>query len=51
MNPLSLRMREAADTIAELNARYGFGDHLPWEPSELCRQSRIVHEEEQKGQS
>lgn len=48
MTPLSLRMREAADTIAELNARYGFGDHVPWEPTELCRQSHEVLAEEQR---
>jgi hypothetical protein len=43
---LSQRMRDAANTIEELNQRYDFGDAMPWEPNSLRDEAGIVAAEE-----
>lgn len=46
MTALSQRMRDAANTIEELNQRYDFGDAMPWEPNSLRDEAGIVAAEE-----
>jgi hypothetical protein len=51
MKPLSERLLEAADTLAELNKLYDLGAHVPWEPESLRREALIVAAEEAEAQS
>jgi|SRR6516164_5999815 len=50
--PLSVRMRIAANTVEEFNNKYNWGlppsSDAPWRPSELRREARHVEDEEQE---
>lgn len=46
MSTLYRRMLDAADTLAELNARYDLGDHCSWEPETLRREAPVLLSEE-----
>ncbi|MCV7100050.1 hypothetical protein [Mycobacterium palustre] len=50
MTGLSERMLRAADTIEELNRRYDYSDHTPWEPTSLRNEAQVVADEEHEGQ-
>ena len=49
MTPLSTRMAQARDTLAELNARYGYPETMPWDTRSLDTEIPVVADEESIG--
>jgi hypothetical protein len=47
--PLSARMAEARDTLAELNARYAYPETMPWDARSLGTEIPVVADEEAIG--
>jgi len=43
---LGARMRDAADTLEELNARYDFGNLMPWTAGSLRDEALVVAAED-----